>query len=76
MVLSTCQFIILSRCQITGSDPADTEMQTVLSAVVFSLGPIRIFMSRLRKRSSLLFFFYRILPGGSLYKYLCNSQIT
>lgn len=60
--------------KITGSDLADTEMQTVLSAMVFSLGPIRIFVSRLKKRRT--FLFLQDFPWGSLVKYLYNSQIT
>lgn len=69
MVLCTCQLIILSRCQITGSDPADTEMQTVLSLMVVSLGPIRIFMSRLRERST--FLFLQDFAWGEAYANMC-----
>lgn len=69
MVLCTCQLIILSRCQTTGSDPADTEMQTVLSLMVVSLGPIRIFMSRLRERST--FLFLQDFAWGEAYANMC-----
>lgn len=50
MVLSMCQLIILSSCQITGPDPADTEMQAALAALAVSLGSIGLFISRLRAK--------------------------
>lgn len=51
MVLSMCQLIILSSCQITGPDPADTEMQAALAALAVSLGSIGLFISRLRAKA-------------------------
>lgn len=66
MVLSTCQLIILSSCQFTGSDPADTEMQAVLAAMAVSLGSIGPFMSRLTK-----VLFLQDLAWGEVYTNLC-----
>lgn len=61
MVFSTRQMIILLSCQITGSDPADIEIQAALPAMAVSLGSIGLFTTRLRQKKYL---FYRIWPGG------------
>lgn len=61
MVLSTRQMIILLSCQITGSHPADIEIQAALPAMAVSLGSIGLFTTRLRQKK---YHFYRIWPRG------------